>query len=65
MVNTTADARMRKIQEFCKQRQIEELVHFTRLKNLFSILKFGLLGREDLDKDWRIGEYAFNDDLHS
>lgn len=63
MTNTTTDERIRQIRDICEKRKIKELVHFTRLDNLYSILKFGLLGREDLSKDWRIREYVFNDEL--
>ncbi len=49
-----------KIRRICEQRGIKYLVHFTRMDNLASILKHGLLGRERLEK-MRI-PYVYNDE---
>lgn len=37
-----------RIREICASREIEELVHFTYVDNLESILRLGLMGRRDL-----------------
>ena len=42
--------RASQIQQICKDRGITTLVHFTRIENLQSILREGLLGRETLEK---------------
>ena len=39
-----------RIQQICEERDITTLVHFTRIENLWSILREGLLGRETLEK---------------
>ena len=40
--------RSEEIRQFCKQRNISSLVHFTRVSNLNSILSMGLRSRQDL-----------------
>ena len=39
-----------RIQQICEERGITTLIHFTRIENLQSILREGLLGRETLEK---------------
>ena len=48
------------IQEIINKRNIRELIHFTRVKNLKSILSNGILTRKELDE--KKIEYAFNDE---
>lgn len=48
-----------KIRDFVEQRKIVHLVHFTRLDNLESILRNGLIGRDELDSLKKT--YLFND----
>jgi hypothetical protein len=48
-----------KIREFVTQRNVEYLVHFTRIENLENILATGLIGREDL-REKRL-QYISND----
>ncbi|MGB9897825.1 DarT ssDNA thymidine ADP-ribosyltransferase family protein [Thermanaerothrix sp.] len=50
-----------KIQDICKNRKIEELVHFSQIENLHSIITRGLLTRDELRK--RGIEYKYNDNL--
>ena len=38
------------IQEIINKRNIRELIHFTRVKNLKSILSNGILTRKELDE---------------
>ena len=40
-----------KIQEIIQKRSIIKLVHFTRLKNLESIYKYGILTRDQIEKE--------------
>lgn len=47
------------IKQFCEERGIVELVHFTHAGNLPTITKFGLLSREELEKKGI--HYYFND----
>jgi hypothetical protein len=50
------------IRRICRERNIATLIHFTRVANLRSILKTGLLGRSTLE-DWPIEEQpVYNDD---
>jgi len=51
------------IQAFCRERGIRTLLHFTRIENLSSILRHGLLGRETLSEQLPEETYIFNDDL--
>ena len=44
-----AEKRSRDIQEFCEQRNIRTLIHFTRVENLRGILTHGLLSRAELE----------------
>ncbi len=37
------------IQQFCEERGIKTLIHFTRIENLFTILQKGLIGRSRLE----------------
>lgn len=39
-----------RIREYCQKREIRSLYHFTPSQNLESILKFGLMPREELDR---------------
>ena len=48
-----------KLINMCKERGIEELVHFTNVTNLPSILDQGLLSREYLD--YYFIDYSYND----
>ena len=48
------------IQEIINKRDIRELIHFTRVKNLKSILSNGILPRKELDE--KKIEYVFNDE---
>ena len=40
--------RAKLIHDFCQEHQITTLVHFTHIRNLENILKYGLLSRQDL-----------------
>ena len=51
--------RAAQIRHFCVERGITKLLHFTRIENLRSILREGLLSRETLDS--RGQQYCFND----
>lgn len=48
------------IKQFCEQRGIVELVHFTKVLNLPTIVKLGLIGREELERKGI--QYRFNDE---
>ena len=52
-VKADREARKRQaaIKRFVEERSIKELVHFTRVENLLSILEFGLLGRSTLEEE--------------
>jgi hypothetical protein len=50
------------IRNYAQSRGITELVHFTRIENLASILQRGLIPRADLEHDHHIGA-VFNDGL--
>jgi hypothetical protein len=50
------------IRAFCEQRGIQHLTHFTRLENLDSILKHGLVSRAKLDATIEPHAYFVNDD---
>ena len=51
------------IQQICDERNIETLVHFTRVENLSSILQNGLLSRKALEilEETRGQQFLFND----
>lgn len=51
--------RASQIEQFCKEREITTLCHFTRIENLHSILQEGLLGRNLLET--RGQQFLFND----
>src|SRR5215470_3724401 len=53
--------RARQIQQYCLERAIPSLVHFTRLCNLPSILQRGLLSRLTLEKSSSAYCPVFND----
>lgn len=53
------EAEREAIKQFCRERGIVELVHFTHAENLPTIAKFGLVSREELEK--RGIRYYFND----
>ena len=61
-VKADREARKRQdaIKRFVEERSIKELVHFTRIENLPSILKFGLLSRSTLEEQDL--EARFNDE---
>ncbi len=40
-----------KIQEIIQKRGLRKLIHFTRLKNLESIYKYGILSRDQIEKE--------------
>jgi hypothetical protein len=40
-----------KIQEIIQKRGIRKLIHFTKLKNLESIYKYGILSRDQIEKE--------------
>lgn len=50
------------IEAVCKERQIQQLIHFTHKDNLRSILTHGLLGRSKLDQ-FNFQRYKFNDEI--
>lgn len=60
------EPRRSQIQQFCEDRKIETLVHFTRIENLDSILQLGLVGQSLLQT--RKQQFLWNDadraDLH-
>ncbi|MDE0014974.1 MAG: DarT ssDNA thymidine ADP-ribosyltransferase family protein [Candidatus Poribacteria bacterium] len=58
--NTEFQNSASQIQQFCEERGITTLCHFTRIENLHSILQEGLLGRSPLET--RGQEFLFNDD---
>ena len=49
-----------KIQEIIQKRGIRKLIHFTRLKNLESIYKYGILTRDQIEKEDFREEYDKN-----
>ena len=51
--------RAKQIRQFCTERNITKLVHFTRIENLRRILIEGLLSREQLET--RGQKFLFND----
>lgn len=51
--------RASEIQQICEERGIHFLCHFTRVENLESILRHGLLGRSALEKSRQV--FLFND----
>jgi|LSQX01.1.fsa_nt_gb hypothetical protein len=53
--------RSKQIKDFCAERGIETLVHFTRFENLESILNNGLLSRKELEKWGSENQFVFND----
>ena len=54
-----AKVRAKRIQNFCVEREITSLTHFTRVENLNGILGEGLLSREQLKHNDR--DFHFND----
>ncbi len=57
------DSRASQIQQFCKDRKIETLVHFTRIENLDGILQHGLVGRRLLQT--RKQQFLWNDEYRA
>lgn len=57
--NSEFQNRASQIQQFCVERDITLLCHFTRIENLHSILQQGLLGRNLLET--RRQQFLFND----
>ena len=57
--NTESQNRESQIRQICTERSITTLFHFTRIENLQSILKEGLLGRSTLEA--RGKQFLFND----
>ena len=57
------DSRTSQIQQFCEERKIETLVHFTRIENLDSILQHGLVGRSLLQT--RQQQFLWNDEIRA
>lgn len=55
------NARAAEIQQFCKKRGIETLIHFTRSQNLSSILQKGLLSRSILERQSQEYQPQYND----
>lgn len=53
------DSRTSQIQQFCEERGITTLCHFTRIENLRSILQQGLIGRSFLAKSGQ--QFFWND----
>ena len=53
--------RSEQIRDFCTERGIETLVHFTRFENLESILNKGLMSRKELEKWDSENQPVFND----
>lgn len=54
-------SRASEIQEICQMYGIETLVHFTHIRNLYSILQHGLLGRSQLESMSWIEPPQYND----
>jgi hypothetical protein len=52
MMPDPSEARRQAIKEYCKERGIECLMHFTRVENLKHIIKHGLVTRTQVDQ-WR------------
>jgi hypothetical protein len=50
LAQMSAELRTNEIRAFVAERQIEYLVHFTRIENVTSILQYGLLPRDQLEK---------------
>ncbi len=49
------------LKDFCSQRNITTVIHFTRIQNLQNILEKGLLDRHSLENSPRAQEFFFND----
>lgn len=58
--DTESQNRASQIQQFCEERGITTLCHFTRVENLQSILQEGLIGRSLLETHGQ--KFLFNDD---
>lgn len=58
-----AEKRSQDIQEFCQQRNISSLIHFTRVENLCGILTHGLLSRSELEHNRLDPSPIFNDPI--
>lgn len=61
-IQTERLARAEAIRYICQQRGIQDLIHFTQIQNLASILHKGLLSRRELDSSPDIS-YISNDSL--
>lgn len=57
------DAFALKIQDICRSRGIETLVHFTRIENINSILREGLIGRRNLELSGQ--DFLYNDEYRA
>lgn len=58
---TKLKLRASEIQKICQMHGIEELVHFTHIANLTSILQYGLLGRTQLESMSWVEPPKYND----
>ncbi|MFN3689914.1 MAG: DarT ssDNA thymidine ADP-ribosyltransferase family protein [Fimbriimonadales bacterium] len=59
MTNEQLSSEQKAIKEMCLQRGITEVVHFTHVENVDSIMKHGLLSIRDLQQ--RGIRYRYND----
>ncbi|MDD2900692.1 MAG: DarT ssDNA thymidine ADP-ribosyltransferase family protein [Desulfuromonadaceae bacterium] len=55
--------RSEQIRDFCQQRQITDICHFTRIENLKGIITEGLLPRAELEKRPTVCRPIFTDEL--
>lgn len=62
-VTSPQQQRSEQIRDFCQQRHIEDICHFTRIENLKGILTEGLLPRAELEKRPAASRPIFTDEL--
>lgn len=60
-ITQLSEDRQKSIRDFCNKRGILHLTHFTRISNLNSILKYGLLSQTELEKRNLIKNVIIND----
>jgi hypothetical protein len=62
-VTSIQQQRSEQIRDFCQQRQITDICHFTRIENLKGIISEGLLPRAELEKRPAASRPIFTDEL--
>lgn len=55
--------RIKLIKESCAIREVEHLIHFTRIENLANIIKMGLISRDKLDTIKTLSWPKYNDEI--